>query len=105
MLAHTFMARWLGPEMMITEAEALELSRAWVGWRSHYPMMMDPKTQALIHLGMVAGAIEGPRLMRASARKSAEKAAKRQADEATKGPNAPFQGQNIYPMGPAPRGA
>jgi hypothetical protein len=105
MLAHTMLARWIGPEMLIAEGEALELARAYLAWRQFYPGMLDPKTQALVNLAMVAGAMEGPRLMRAGARRSAERAARKQAEADAKGPAAPFGGPNIFPMGPPQRGA
>lgn len=79
MFGHAMLCNWFGPEFAITEPEALELSRAYAGWRQHYGGVFDPKTEALVTLIGVAMALEAPRAMRVSARK---KAIKRQAAEA-----------------------
>lgn len=72
------------PEFAITEAEALELAKAWCQWRSHYPGVMDPKTRDLLTLLGVVATVEGPRLMRASGRKAAERSARKTSEAAQK---------------------
>jgi hypothetical protein len=89
------MVNWFGPEFAITEAEALELSRAYAGWRQHYGGVFDPKTEALVTLLTVAGAIEGPRALRASARRKAVRKQAADADAAHKRSTAP----NVVPIG------
>jgi hypothetical protein len=95
MFGHAMMCNWFGPEFSITEAEALELSRAYAGWRQHYGGVFDPKTEALMTLLGVAAAIEGPRVMRISARKKAIKRQAQEAAEAHKRSTAP----NVVPIG------
>jgi len=74
MFAHALLARGLGPEFLISEDEALDLAKAYVGWRQHYGGVLDPKTEALINLILVAAVIEGPRMMRVTGRRKAQKA-------------------------------
>lgn len=81
-MGHMMAARWLGPEMMISEAEALELARAYVGWRKNYGGVLDPKTDALVTLIIAAAVVEGPRLMRVTSRRAAQKQAAKVAKAA-----------------------
>lgn len=95
-MMHAVLARWLGPEMQISEPEALQLARDYVGWRKHYGGIFDPRTEALITLAMTACAIEGPRLMRvAHRRKLARQAAKAEAEARDMAP-----GGTVIPMQP-----
>lgn len=88
------LAQRFGEEWRISESDAAELAKAWVGWRQHYGHIVDPKTEALLHLVMVAGVIEAPRLMRSAAR-----------TKAAKTPQPPRMGPQVVPFGPPPGGA
>lgn len=83
-MAHSVLARW-APEFAITEPEALALAKAWCDWRSHYDVMIDPKTQALVALCLTAAMIEGPRVMRVAARRGVAAKAAKARTEADKG--------------------
>jgi hypothetical protein len=93
LLVHGILSRW-APEFAITEADALELSKAYVGWRRYYGGVVDPKTEALMTLLMTAAIIYGPRLMRVSARMQSERAAARAQAAAERA----AQGSTVVPM-------
>ena len=96
LMLHNILCRWLGPEMAISEPEALQLARDYCNWRKHYGGIFDPKTEALLTLAMTACAIEGPRLMRVSHRRSqAKRAAKAEAQARDMAP-----GGTVVPMQP-----
>lgn len=83
------------PEMAITEPEALELARAYVGWRKHYGYtLVDPKTEALLTLIIAFVLIEGTRIGRVAKRVGDEK---RRAAEAARAAKA-HPGGTVVPL-------
>lgn len=48
-------------ELRLETPEAKELAKAIGEVQEHYPLALDPKTQAWINLAMVAGFVYGPR--------------------------------------------
>lgn len=66
-------ANVLGQEMVCTEAEALRIATAYVGLRRHYGSLgIDPKTQAIIAMGIVIVSVEAPKVQAMLRRKRAE---------------------------------
>ena len=96
LFVHAMLAR-VAPEFAISEAEALELAKAYVGWRKYYGGTFDPKTEALFTLIMAASVIYAPRLMRVSARMRLQKAAAAEQAAAER----MTQGPRVVPINPA----
>lgn len=96
MLAHAMLANAVGPEFAVSEQEALQLAQAYVNWRKHYPGVLDPKTQALLSLILVAGTIEGPRMLRVTKRRATERATRKAAAPVRAGVSNPAAPAGIY---------
>jgi hypothetical protein len=74
MLAHNSLAR-IAPEFEINEPDARQLAVGFCNWRRHYGGTFDPKTRDLLAFLGILAMIEGPRVMRAGNRRSAERKA------------------------------
>lgn len=83
MLGHMMLANIAGHEMMCSEAEALRIATAWVGFRRHYGGMgFDPKHQAIMALAIAVVSVEAPKIRNRLARKRAEAEAEQVAEQA-----------------------
>lgn len=96
------------PELALQENEARDLSRAIAAVNKHYALPgLNPKHQALLGLGVVAGRIYAPRVMAISARTGSRRGQSppRTASPAGRGAPAQAGGATGGPTGasPAPR--
>ena len=71
------------PEIVLNDAEAMELAKALAEVAKHYEIKIDPKVQAWFGLGATAAGLYGPRALAVLARKVQERKDKRAA---TQGP-------------------
>lgn len=95
MTGHAYAAMLLGPEMHISEVDALALARCWVSWRQHYPaLIQDAKWSTLLALMGMAALIEVPRLSRVAERKKRERGGAAVAKAAARQTGLP----NVVPM-------
>jgi uncharacterized Rossmann fold enzyme len=67
----------VAPEFAIDRSEAEALANSFCAYARHHNIVVDPRTRDLIALIGVVVAVEGPRLMRVSSRRSAAKRAAR----------------------------
>jgi hypothetical protein len=77
MVAHMMLAAKLGPEFMMTEPEAVQLSTAICNYLQHTKIKVNPKTEALMAMLGTVAMIEGTRIMAFTQRKAAENASKK----------------------------
>jgi hypothetical protein len=94
MLANGFLAK-VGPELVLTEAEIVQLASAYAGWRQYYGASpIDPRWVAALTLCGTAYGIIMPKFGRMQTRKKAEKNAAAVAKASQAG------GSFARPMGP-----
>lgn len=69
------------PELQLSEEEGMGLASAIANVQQHYGGVLDPKTEAWIGLGLVAGALYVPRVIAIRARLKHENEAPPRGDE------------------------
>jgi hypothetical protein len=78
------------PEFSLSETESEELAKGIANVSRHYDVAASAKTVDIMNLAMVAGMIYGSRIMAMRNRKSAEKKAKKDAENTAAAFRAPY---------------
>jgi hypothetical protein len=88
MIGHMMVARVI-PEFALDESEAQQLGEAIANYLRHTKVKVDPKTRDLGALVLCCAMIYGPRLIAASNRAAANRAAKKRTGD-----------ENVVPLNP-----